>query len=179
MNHKSKEKIQSRKTNKYRKVIDEDYRGFCASKNQWYYGFKFSPVTNCLNMITNYCFKPARTYDPNCLLATDLNLPANSQLLADSIYDNDLLIESLRTQLIEITPVQKKKKTRTGIKTNTDYEDRTFIKYSRIRIETTLSQFSYLIPKIFNSKKLDGLILKLHTAVLAYNLQQAYDILNN
>ncbi|MGL4757854.1 MAG: transposase [Patescibacteria group bacterium] len=179
MNHKSKEKILSKKTQRLRKVIDEDYRGFCASKNQWYYGFKFSPITNCLGLITNYLFNPAKTYDPNCLLGTDLNLPSNSQILADSIYDNDLLIQSLRTESIELTSVLKVRKLHTIESKNVNYENRTYIKYARRAIETTFSSFDYLIPKKFNSKKLDGLILKLHISVLAYNLQKTYDLINS
>jgi Transposase DDE domain len=178
MNHKSKTMKRSKKTNKPRKVIDEDYRGFCASKKHWYYGFKFSPISNCLGLITDYSFKPAKTYDPNCLLGTNLTIPEGSQILADSIYDNDSLIESLRTQSIELTPVLKKRKAHKLENQNSNYEDRTFIKYSRRAIETTFSKFEYLIPKKFNSKKLDGLILKLHVAVLAYNIQKVYDLIN-
>jgi hypothetical protein len=178
MNHLSKEKIESVKTKRLRKVIDEDYRGYCASKKYWYYGFKFSPITNCLGMITNYVFKPAKTYDPNCLLTTDLTIPAGSQILADSIYDSDLLIETLRSQSIELTPVLKKRKKHIQPNQNSSYEDRTFIKYDRRAIETTLSKYNHLIPKVFNSKKLDGLICKLHISVLAYNLQQTYNLIN-
>jgi hypothetical protein len=47
-NHKSKEKVMSQKTGKIRKKVDEDYRGFCASKKEYYYGFKLNLLKNCL-----------------------------------------------------------------------------------------------------------------------------------
>ena len=176
-NHLSKEKIISPKTNRLRKVIDEDYRGFCASKNMWYYGFKLSPIVNCFGLVHNYSICPARTYDPNCLLATNINLPSNSILLADSIYDSEAVIESLNIGLnIKLTPVQKKSKKLRPTNDNADYQDRVFIKYARRQVETNLSQIDSFIPKHFKAVCLDTVILKINLSILSYNFNKLYEI---
>jgi hypothetical protein len=168
-NHLIKEKIKNKKNNKYRKKVAEDYRGLCASKNQYYYGFKLNIIKNCLEIPFEYSIHPARIGDIECLKSLNLNLPNNSNLLADKAYNDSELEEMLKELYgINLQPIRKKNSKQM-------FNSDSFIEFCkricRKPIETMFSQFTTLKTP-FQAVTLDGFLIKIHLSVLSRSLQQ-------
>jgi Transposase DDE domain len=168
-NHLIKTKIKNKKNEKYRKKVNEDYRGLCASKHQYYYGFKLNIIKNCLDLPVEYSIHPASCGDIECLKSMNLNLPVNSNLLADKAYNDIELEQNLKEFYgINLKPIRKKNSKQM-------YNSDSFLEFCkricRKPIETMFSQFSTLKTP-FHAVTLEGFLIKIHLSVLSRSIQQ-------
>jgi hypothetical protein len=168
-NHKSKEKVENKKTGRLRKKVDEDYRGYCASKREFYYGFKLNLMKNCLELPREYSIHTGKTGDLDCYRSLNLNLPPNSEILGDKAY-NDLQLEQdcknlPEFQNLKLNPIRKRK---TKQMYNSDYYIELGKRLERRPIETLFSQFNTKIQ----ATSLNGFVMKIHFSVLGRSIQQ-------
>lgn len=168
-NHKSKEKVKCLKTGRFRKKVDEDYRGYCASKREYFYGFKLNLVKNCLDLPREYSIHTGSTGDLECLKTLNLNLPPNSYLLGDKAYNNLQLEEDFREikemNNLKLDPIRKRN---TKQMYDSDYYIELGKRILRRPIETLFSQLNCKIQ----ATSLDGFVIKIHLTVLGRSIQQ-------
>jgi hypothetical protein len=170
-NHKSKQKIKSKTTGKMRRVVDEDYRGYCASRKEHYYGFKLNVITNCFNLPREYSVHCARTGDLDCMKSLNLNLPSNSELLGDKAYNDNELETYLITSKeynFKLIPIRKRNSKQMY---NSDYYGELTNRILRRPVETFFSQIEKLTKNI-HATTINGFVIKIHLSVLAYSFTQ-------
>lgn len=149
-----------------RNGVDEDWRGYCASRRVYYYGFKLSLLVNCLGVPVAYTLHPGSTSDLSALY--HLDLPVNSEILADKIYNCQEVEEHLQTQNISFTPIKKR-----NAKSGRDYIKQLRVRLFRRPIETVLSMYSELMPRL-RVVSLTGAVIKAHLSVLAFAFYQGF-----
>lgn len=157
-------------TNNRWKRVDEDYRGFTASKRQYYYGFKLSLLTDSLGIPKEYCLNLASTGDLQSFYYLNLDLPTNSEILADKIYNCSNTENYLKTQNIYLKPIRKK-----NMKIGRNYQEQLRVRMFRRSIETALSMYSELVPRL-RAVTINGCAIKAHLSVLAFSFYQAFRV---
>lgn len=168
-NHLSKDKVENKKTGRLRKKVDEDYRGYCASKREYFYGFKLNLMKNCLDLPREYTIHTGKTGDLDCFRSLNLNLPPNSEILGDKAY-NDLQLEEdckylPEYQKLKLNPIRKRN---TKQMHSSDYYIELGKRIIRRPIETVFSQFNSKIQ----ATSLNGFVMKIHFSVLGRSIQQ-------
>ena len=112
---------------------DEAYRGYNASKRQYFYGFKVEVITTEDGVPVDYYITVGFIHDNTALQAMDIDLPQGSELYADSAYLNYEL-EDLYQECDQLHMLVERR-------SNSHRQDsaamRFIKKYYRKRIETT------------------------------------------
>lgn len=169
-NNLSKSKVFNPKTNKWRKKVDEDYRGYCASKNEYYYGFKLNLLQNCLGIPREYSIHTAKTGDIDSFKPLNLNLPEESIILADKAYNDTEMESYLQEEYnIKLNPIHKKNNKKME---NSSYAEELAKSMFREKIETTFSFFTDRIKAVC----LNGFVTKIHLKVLAYSFLRLFKL---
>jgi hypothetical protein len=151
--------------------VDEDYRGFTASKKQYYYGFKLSLLVDCLGLPKEYSLHPASTGDLQAFYHLNLDLPPSSEILADKIYNcQDVEQHLFQTQQINLTPIRKQ-----NMKTGRDYFKQIRVRLLRRPIETALSLYCELVPRL-RATSMTGAVIKAHLSVVAFAFYQGFRV---
>ena len=83
--------------NRCKLLTNEAYRGYNASKREYFYGFKVEDITTAQGVPVDYFIVAGSMHDARAFEAMDVDLPAGSSLYADSAYTNceleDLYLE--------------------------------------------------------------------------------------
>ena len=145
---------------------DKSFRGYNASKREYYYGFKIHVVCASDGTIVEFEFSPASWHDLRGLALLGLDLPEGSELFLDRAY-NDYALEELAREAagIHLRPVRKKNSKAA------DYTRAENDRRNRMRkpVETHLSQLMALFPRKLHATTLKGFILKMMGLVVAYS----------
>jgi Transposase DDE domain len=148
-------------------VKGEAYRGYCASKRAYYFGFKLHALVADNGTIVEFDFTPASYSDQDTLHLLSFDIPAQSELFAEAIYCDYQQEERMKEDLqINFQPQRK---------ANAKKEDNTYLhnKYVQIKrkhIETAFSQMFNLFPRKVHATNVTGFLLKIVGFIFAYNL---------
>jgi hypothetical protein len=148
----------------------EAFRGFIASKRQYFYGVKLSLICNCLGFPKEFELYPGETFDPQCLSFMNLDLGENAELYCDKIYDLDYLEENLKyTENITLKPIRKK----------TTKKDKSLsaineISLFRKLIETMFSLYTAILPKKIHAVTITGFLRKVRYSMLGFSFTQFF-----
>ena len=168
-NHLRKETVKT-KQGKFRRATDDDYRGYCASKREYYYGFKLNLLQDCLSIPREYSIHPGSAGDVDCLKSLNLNLPNQAEILGDKIYEDNFLEESLAELYgLKLEPIRKKNSKKMFL---SDYTMELAKSSFRESIETTFSFFTNRIRAV----SLDGFVTKIHLAVVGRSIAQLFKL---
>lgn len=147
-------------------VKGEAYRGYCASKRIYYYGFKLHALVADNGTIVEFDFTPASYSDQDTLHLLSFDIPQDSELFADAIYCDYAQEERIKEDLqIKFQPQRK---------SNSKKEDNTYIhnryvQLNRKHIETDFSQMLNLFPRKVHATNVAGFLLKIVGFIFAYN----------
>lgn len=147
---------------------DEAYRGYNASKREYFYGFKVQLITTADGIPMDYFIVAGSVHDSTALNAMQVNLPQGSSMYADSAYTNyeveDYFKEREQISLL----VERKSNSKRA-----DSPAMRFIKkYRRKRIETTFSEILNLFPRKIHAVTPQGFLLKVVLFICAYTFQR-------
>lgn len=145
----------------------KQWRGYNASKREYFYGVKVQLLTTKRGVPVELCFCPGSEHDAEALQKMFLELPPESAVFGDSAYTNYELEELYReTEMIELMISRKSNSKRS------DPAYRTFIKNTmRKRIETTISEIVELTPHSIHAVTFKGFLLKVLLFVMAYQMK--------
>lgn len=145
----------------------EGWRGYNASKREYFYGVKVQLVTTKEGIPVELCFVPGSEHDVEALKKMSLDLPAQSILYGDSAYTSYELEELYReTEGIEL------KISRKSNSKKPDEPWTAFLKTAmRKRIETTISEIVELMPHSIHAVTANGFLIKVLLFVFAYQLK--------
>jgi len=133
------------------------YHGYCAAKQEYYYGFKIHLITAADGRIIEFEFTPAAVSDTAAFNLLSFPLPANKELFADKAYNNYGQEQTLREDgNIRLAPIRKK---------NSKQADNTYLhnwlrRYFRKHIEADISAIESLFPKKIHAVTQKGFLLK-------------------
>ncbi len=145
----------------------EQWRGYNASKREYFYGVKVQLVTTKDGVPVELCFVPGHEHDVVALRKMYFDLPPESTLYGDSAY-TEYEIEELykETELIELKISRKANSKRP------DKPYQAFIKTTmRKRIETSISEIVELTPHSIHAVTAQGFFLKILLFVFAYQMK--------
>ncbi len=143
------------------------WRGYNASKREYFYGVKVQLLTTKDGIPVELCFVPGSEHDIEGLKKMSIELPPESKLYGDSAYTEYELEELFKeTELIDLQISRKANSKRP------DKPWQQFIKTTmRKRIETTISEIVDMTPHSIHAVTARGFLLKLLLFVFAYQLK--------
>jgi hypothetical protein len=145
---------------------EKKYRGFSASKRQYFYGIRVHMISTIKREPIEMIFAPGSVHDAKAFKAFDLDLPKGSILMGDAAYSNEQEEELLRNDG-DITPYFAKK---SNSKTPHSPALTFLIQRARKPIETTFSCITNLFPKKIHAVTQKGFELKIICFVLGYSI---------
>jgi len=145
----------------------KQWRGYNASKREYFYGVKVQLITTQSGIPVELCFVPGSEHDIDGLRRMYVDLPPESKLYGDSAYTAYELEELFKeTELIDLRISRKANSTRP------DQPWQAFIKTTmRKRIETTISEIVDMTPHSIHAVTQQGFLLKLLLFVFAFQLK--------
>ena len=145
----------------------EQWRGYNASKREYFYGVKVQLITTKNGIPVELCFCPGSEHDVEALQKMFINLPPESCMFGDSAYTAYELEKLYReTELIDLKICRKSNSKRP------DKPYQAFIKNTmRKRIETTISEIVELTPQSIHAVTKDGFLIKILLFVFAFQLK--------
>ena len=144
-----------------------EWRGFNASKREYFYGVKVQLLTTRQGIPVELCFTPGSEHDAAALHKMYMDLPAESSVFGDSAYTNYELEDLYReTELIELKICRKSNSKKP------DKPHQSFIKnVMRKRIETTISEIIEMTPHSIHAVTKEGFLLKILLFVFAFQVK--------
>jgi hypothetical protein len=145
----------------------EQWRGYNASKREYFYGVKVQLVTTSKGVPVELCFVPGSEHDVEALRKMYFDLPAESALYGDSAFTEYEMEELYKeTELIKLMISRKANSKRP------DLPYQAFLKTTmRKRIETTISEIVEMTPHSIHAVTFDGFLLKILLFIMAYQLK--------
>jgi hypothetical protein len=142
----------------------ESFRGYCASKKSYFFGFKVQLLITAQGEPVEFVLTPGSMADQAGFRHLNLDLPAGSVIHADKGY-NDYGEEDLLWHAGELLlkPLRKSNSKR-AMPPWVEFVS----KPVRQQVETAISQITALFPKHIHAVTAQGLQLKLMCFVLAY-----------
>ena len=145
-------------------VKGEEYRGKNASKREYFYGFKVHVITSNKGGIVEFNFTVASAHDSVAFDIMEFDLPKESDLFADSAYNNYYMEDILKDSLsINLKPVRKN---------NSKKKDIGFNWYRQMKrkpIETIFSILTRLFQYKIHATSVNSFIFKLKGFLFTYN----------
>lgn len=147
---------------------EEAYRGYNASKREYFYGFKVQVVTTSDGIPVEYFIVAGSVHDATAFRSMNIDLPQGSELFGDSAY-GIYELEDFHKECNGITLQMERKKN----SKRKDTPAEAFIKKCwRKRIETTFSEITAFFPRHIHAVTPQGFLLKLVTFIFAYTLDK-------
>jgi hypothetical protein len=145
----------------------KQWRGFNASKREYFYGVKVQLITTKNGIPVELCFTPGSEHDVEALHKMYIDLPAESTLYGDSAYTAYELEELYKeTELIDLKICRK---------SNSKKPDKPYQAYiknaMRKRIETTISEIVEMTPHSIHAVTKEGFLLKILLFVFAFQVK--------
>lgn len=151
-------------------IKGEEFRGFNASKKEYFYGFKIHLICTGTGIPVEFLITAGSVHDNTALQIMDIDLPENSHLYGDKAYLND----QVKELLLEFEQIKLKAATKkNSIEPNT-WAQELENKYFRKTIENTFSEITYKFPKKIHAVTAAGFLLKLLISIITLILHKCF-----
>ena len=148
-------------------VQGAEYRGYCASKRTYFYGFKVHVIITADGIPVEYTFTTGNVHDLDGMKQLPLNLPDESEIFADSAYTDYTTEEMMQDAGIRLLAARKSN-SKQQHNPCTEY----LIAIGRKRIETVFSDISKYMPKKIHAVTEIGFLIKLIAFIWAYTFDK-------
>lgn len=147
---------------------DEDFRGKCVSKREYFYGVKICLMTNETGIPVEFSIVPGRWSDIRAMQSMHYDLPDKSINTSDSGFTSYELEDILwEAQQIKHDTVRKSNSKRT---------EPPYVKYLKDQfrkyIETVISNITRKIPTRIHATTFEGFLLKLKFWIWSYTFDK-------
>jgi len=148
--------------------LDEEYRGKCVSKSQYFYGFRVQVIATVDGVPVEFAIVPGRWHDSKGMRALSMHLPDGSRNISDSAY-TDYEFEDLMKECENIwhDPERKSNSKRTEPTYRTYYKSRI-----RKHIESLFAQITSMIPRKIHATTIKGFLLKLKFFIWSFTFKK-------
>ncbi len=147
---------------------DEQYRGKCVSKSQYFYGFRVQVIATLEGIPVEFAIVPGSWHDSKGMHTLSIHLPQGSRTISDSAY-TDYEFEDLMKECENIWHDTERK--RNSKRTEPAY--RRYYK-SRIRklIESLFAQITSMIPRKIHATTIKGFLLKVKLFIWSFSFKK-------
>jgi IS5 family transposase len=143
------------------------FRGYIASKRQYFYGVKAHVVVNEHGLPVEAHLAPGSHNDTAELKNFALDLPSGAVVYGDKAYGNDYLTEDLLAEAGEVALVgQRRKNSKRPLPACVSY----VLEHFRKRIETAFSRIERRLPKSIHAVTARGFETKVFLFLLSFSL---------
>lgn len=148
-------------------VKGEAFRGYNASKREYFYGYKVHLITAADGRIVEFDFTPGSVHDQIAFELLNFELPATSVIYADKAY-NHYTQEALLAQAAQLAfePVRRSN----SRQADNDYCTNWLRQQARRHVETDISQLLSHWPRRIHAVTAKGFLLKVVGFVMAHNI---------
>jgi len=147
------------------------YRGNCVSKWTYFYGFKVHVIITSEGIPIEYTFTTENVHDLDGVKQLPLNLPKESEILADSAYTNYTTEVMMLNEGIRLITARK-----SDSKQHHNRCTQYLISIGRKRIETAFSDIAKYVPKKIHTVTENGFVVKLIAFIWAYMFEKIYEL---
>lgn len=151
-------------------IKGEEFRGYNASKREYFYGFKVHVITTGEGIPVEILITAGSIHDNTAYQSMDINLPKNSDLYADAAYINDEF-KQLHTEFNQIR-IKAATKKNTLIK-NT-WAEELENRYYRKTIENSFADITAKFPKKIHAVTAKGFLLKILCFIIMFCLDKQF-----
>lgn len=146
------------------------YRGYNASKREYFYGFKVQVITTAEGIPVEYFITAGSVHDATAFQCMNIDLPKGSKLVGDSAY-GIYEFEDLYQECEGITlQIERKKNSKRADSPAAAYLKKAW----RKRIETTFSEITALFPRKIHAVTPQGFLLKIGLFIFAFTLDKLF-----
>lgn len=150
---------------------DEAFRGYIASKKRYFYGLKIHLLVTTRGEPVEFFLTPGADSDVACLDLFDFDLPEDSEILADKIYNDYLLEDLLQEAGYHFMPLRKKNSTRKNPPWLVYWQS-----VNRRLIETSASVMEQMFPKSIHAVTSCGFELKIVLFILVHSFNCLFKV---
>lgn len=144
----------------------EDFRGYIASKKQYFYGLKVHMITSKNGGPVEFSLAAGSESDIKIFKEMSLDLPAGSKIYGDKAY-NDYGYEDLAREAANIQVIaQRKDNSKRKISTALNH----ILSVTRKRIETTFSCITQRFSKTIHAVTAKGFEIKIIAFIIAHSM---------
>lgn len=152
-------------------VQGKEYRGYCASKRSYFYGFKVHVIVTSNGIPVEFTFTTGNKHDLDGLKQLPVNLPDGSELLADCAYTDYSLEDMLNHDGVRLLAARKNN-SKHQHNPCTEY----LISIGRKQVETAFSDIAKYMPKKIHAVTNNGFLIKLIMFIWAYTFDKLYKL---
>lgn len=154
--------------NRSRIVQGKIYRGYKASKRQYFYGFTVQVIATVDGIPVEFVILPGSIHDCGAMKNMSFNLPEKSIVYGDSAY-TDYWFEEMIKETEDISLMIARK---SNSKRKHEPWQEFLISHYRKGIESVFSQITALFPKRIHAVTPEGFLLKLAIFIIAFTFQK-------
>jgi hypothetical protein len=147
-------------------VKGKEFRGYNASKREYFYGFKVHVITTSGGIPVEVLVTAGSVHDNTALQGMDLNLPENSDLYGDAAYIN----KEQKELYEEYNKISIKAATKKNSLERNTWAEELENKYYRKTIENTFSNITAKLPKKTHAVTAKGFLIKILIYIIMYCL---------
>jgi len=151
-------------------IKGEEFRGYNASKREFFYGFKVHVVTTGDGIPVEFMVTAGTVHDNTTFQGMDINLPQNSDLYGDAAYINKELKEFHE----QFNGIKLKAATKKNSLVKNTWAEELENKYYRKTIENTFANITAKFPKKIHAVTAKGFLLKILIFIIMYCLDKQF-----
>lgn len=144
---------------------EKQYRGYIASKRRYFFGIRVHMICTVTGEPIEVIFAPGADSDAKIFKEFELDLPENSRLYGDGLY-NDYVHEDIVKEALNINILPARK---SNMKKQHEPVLKAWINRQRKTIETAFSEITALFPKKIHAVTAKGFELKVFSFILGYS----------
>jgi hypothetical protein len=153
-------------------VQGKEFRGFNASKREFFYGFKVHVITTGKGIPIEFMVTAGSIHDNTTFQVMDINLPENGDLYGDAAYLN----QQHRELLLEFNQIRLKAATKKNSVVKNTWAEELENRYYRKTIENTFAEINAKFPKKIHAVTAKGFLLKILCFIIMYILDKQFSV---
>ena len=145
-----------------RKVRGRPYCGYCAAKDEKFFGWRLHLVCTPEGLPVNFTMLPGGWHDLTPIYEISYDLPEDASLFGDKAYNDATAEEILAEAGLSLTPVRRK-----NMKNQHGWAEEYDLRLYRHGIETVNSQLDSMAIDQLRARTNDGFFIKVHASLFA------------
>jgi hypothetical protein len=146
------------------------FRGYNASKKEYFYGFKVHVITTGDGIPVEFMVTAGSVHDNTAFQGMDINLPRNSDLYGEAAYIN----EEFKDFYAQFHQIRLKAATKKNTLERNTWAEELENKYYRKSVENSFSCITAKFPKKIHAVTAAGFLLKILIFIIMFCLDRQF-----
>ena len=151
-------------------VKGEEFRGYNASKREYFYGFKVHVITTGEGIPIEFLVTAGSIPDNTTFQVMNIDLPENGDLYGDAAYIN----QQHKDLLLQFNQIRLKAATKKNSLIKNTWAEELGNRYYRKTIENTFADITAKFPRKIHAVTAKGFLLKILCFIIMYILDKQF-----